>query len=76
MKSASWLCGIAGVSVRLKPLVQIHPLQDPAFFRHLQDCDPSFLNFPYGEYQNPRCSAFLLLAVLPLIKVNERSDIV
>ena len=25
IKSASWLCGIAGVSVRLKPLVQVAP---------------------------------------------------
>ena len=54
MKSASWLCGIAGVSVRLKPLVQIRPLQDPAFFTHLQDCDLSFLNFPSGEYRRRR----------------------
>ena len=31
IKSASWLCGIVGVSVRLKPLVQSRPLQDPSF---------------------------------------------
>ena len=56
IKSASWLCGIAGVSVRLKPLVQ-----DSSFFTHLQDCDPSFLSFPSFEYRNPRWTAFLLL---------------
>ena len=58
MKSASWLCGIAGVSVRLNPLVQIHPLQDPAFFTHLQDCDSSFFNFPFGEHQNLRLNMY------------------